>query len=79
MWMIISSKKMEQKMLKSYQEGYEAGRISAPWFKRRINYHAVVGNIYQELNELDKNTWDHERVDRIKKILMMGLEVTPRR
>ena len=73
MWKIISSKKLEQKMLESYKEGYGAGRSVNPWFKLRLIDHAVVGNIYQELNELDKNTWDHERVDRIKKMLMTGL------
>lgn len=73
MWKIISSKKLEQKMLESYQEGYEAGKCVNLWVKLVSSNRAMVGNIYKELNELDKNTWDHERVDRIKKILMTGL------
>ena len=76
MWKIISSKKLDQKLFESYQDGYKDGRSVNPWFKLRLIDHAVVGNIYKELNELDKNTWDHERVDRIKKILMMGLSTS---
>ena len=76
MWKIISSKKLEQDLFESYQVGYKDGRSANPGIKQRRNYHAVVGNIYQELNELDKNTWDHERVDRIKKILMTGLSTS---
>lgn len=73
MWILTTTKKLRQKLQAAYEDGFKDGRLLNPNFKQRLNYHAVVGNVTAELNELEKNTWDKDRVARIKKLLMMGL------
>lgn len=71
MW--ISKKKYKGKLQEAYDKGFKDGRFLNPIFVTRLTYNAVVGEVYQELNELDKNTWDKDRVERIRKILITGL------
>lgn len=71
MW--ITKKKYKEKMQEAYDKGFRDGRFLKPIFVTRLSYNAVVGEIYQELKELEKNTWDKDRVERIKKILITGL------
>lgn len=71
MW--ISKKKYKEKRQEAYDKGFKDGRFLNPVFVTRLTYNAAISEVYQELNELDKNTWDHNRLDRIKKILMMSL------
>lgn len=71
MW--ITKKKYKEKMQETYNKGFRDGRFLNSIFVTRLSYNAVVGEIYQELKELEKNTWDKDRVERIKKILITGL------
>lgn len=71
MW--ITKKKYKEKMQEAYDKGFRDGRFLKPIFVTRLSYNAVVGEIYRELNELEKNTWDKDRVERIRKILITGL------
>ena len=71
MW--ITKKKYKEKMQEAYDKGFRDGRFLNPIFVTRLSYNAVVGEIYQELKELEKNTWDKNRVERIRKILITGL------
>lgn len=75
MWKIISSKKLKEKIREAYQDGLREGAVHKSVAVALYKYDPckVLHTVTRELNELDKNTWDHERVDRIKKILMTGL------
>lgn len=73
MWILTTTKKLKEKFRNIYYDGIRIGVIHAQVHKKELQYVSVVANVTAELNELEKNTWDKERVARIKKLLMMSL------
>ena len=74
MW--ISKKKYKEDLEWSYLAGEYSGRLAKDHQqleKMKECNKAILKNVLEELAELDANTWDKERVARIRKILITGL------
>lgn len=73
MWILTTTKKLRWKLQKAYNDGIKDGRLLNLNFGQTPYYHKVISRITVELNELEKNTWDKDRVERIRKILITSL------
>lgn len=75
MIIFTTSKKLKEKLHNVYIDGYKDGAVAAS-IRASISKTdpcRLCHTVILELKELDKNTWDHERVERIRKILIQGL------
>lgn len=75
MIVITTNKKLKEKIRDAYQDGYREGAVAGgiQASVSKTNPCKVLHTVTRELRELDKNTWDHERVDRIRKYLTQAL------
>lgn len=74
MW--INKKKYEESLFQRFLDGRFSGLLSKIAEVRRIGVirdKGILEVVLPELEELEKNTWDKERVARIRKILITGL------
>ena len=73
MIVITTNKKLKEKIRDAYQDGLRDGVIHKSVASYKYDPCKVLHTVTRELRELDKNTWDHERVDRIRKYLTQAL------
>lgn len=75
MIIITTNKKLKEKIRDAYQDGLRDGAVRKSIALALYKYDPckVLHTVTRELRELDKNTWDHERVDRIRKYLTQAL------
>ena len=74
MW--INKKKYEESLFQRFLDGRFSGILSKIAEVRRIDAirdKGILEVVLPELEELEKNTWDKDRVERIRKILITGL------
>ena len=75
MIVITTNKKLKEKMQEAYSDGYRDGAV-AGGIRASVSKTdpcRLCHTVILELKELDKNTWDHDRVEKIRKILIQGL------
>lgn len=74
MW--ISKEKYEKELGLAYQKGKVDGLFDEKRSNRTYFYHkeaAIFHIILPELDELKRNTWDKDRIERIKRLLFDNL------
>jgi hypothetical protein len=74
MW--INKKKYEESLFQRFLDGRFSGILSKIAEVRRIDAirdKGILEVVLPELEELEKNTWDKDRVERIRKILITSL------
>lgn len=74
MW--INKKKYEESLFQRFLDGRFSGILSKITEVRRIDAirdKGILEVVLPELEELKKNTWDKDRVERIRKILITSL------
>lgn len=74
MW--INKKKYKESLFQRFLDGRFSGILSKITEVRRIDAirdKGILEVVLPELEELEKNTWDKDRVERIRKILITSL------
>jgi hypothetical protein len=74
MW--INKKKYEESLFQRFLDGRFSGILSKIAEVRRIGAirdKGILEVVLPELEELEKNTWDKDRVERIKELLIENL------